>query len=190
MPESVHDLFDEWAARYRRGEHPGLREYLDRAGVDRDVLAALADRFLQAAPAPEPDEERVALARAWVEGEPPLLALRVRRGLRRAQVVAALMGALGLDPAKRDKVRRYYHELEAGVREPRRVDPSVLEALAATLKVGVSDLLAWRPHATAAVKPAYLRVDASLVAPDAAPRGVLRPAEEEPDEVDRLFGVA
>ena len=41
----------------------------------------------------------------------------------------AVMGSLGLDPAKRKKVARYYHQLETGLLDPRRVSGRVFEAL-------------------------------------------------------------
>jgi hypothetical protein len=178
-------LFDEWAQRYRRGEGPDLREYLDRAGTERDALAGLVDRFLQAAPAPEPAADRVALARAWTEGQPPLLQLRVERGVRRDEVVDALIASLGLDPSRREQVKARLHELETGQLEPRRVDRRVLETIAATLSTRVADLLAWRP-VPAPPQAAYFRAseDAAYSIPAAATAD-----PGEPDEIDELFGL-
>lgn len=178
-------LFDEWAQRYRRGEGPDLREYLDRAGSERDAFAGLVDRFLQAAPAPEPAEERVALARAWAEGAPPLLELRVVRGVRRDEVVDALVTSLGLDPSRRERVADRLHELETGQLEPRRVDRRVLETIAATLSARVADLLAWRPL-PAEPRAAYFRASEASAAYIPA-QAMTDPGE--PDEIDELFGV-
>src|SRR5947199_126918 len=75
-PEDVFTRFDDYAARFARGEAPALRGYLTRAGESAGELGRLVDAFLARASPPEPDEERVALARAWVEGQPPLLELR------------------------------------------------------------------------------------------------------------------
>jgi hypothetical protein len=59
-------LFEEYAASFARGEHPDLREYLQRAGEGRDDLAVLVEGWLQAALPPEPSEEEVALMQAWL----------------------------------------------------------------------------------------------------------------------------
>ena len=85
-------------------------------------MAQLLEGFVAAVPPPEPSEETVALIRAWRIGDPPLLELRRSRGLTRAAVVDGLVAALGLNPAKREKVAGYYHELESGLLDPGRVD--------------------------------------------------------------------
>jgi hypothetical protein len=182
MPEDVFTLFDDYAARFARGEAPDLRGYLMRAGEGAGELGRLVDAFLARASPPEPDEERVALARAWVAGQPPLLELRTRRGLRRDAVVDGLVQLLGLDPTKRAKVKRYYHELESGLLEPRGVDRRVWEALAETLKAQLGDLVAWRPRPAQAAT-VYLRASEALSAPPPQPAV----AEEPEDEIDRLF---
>ncbi|MBA3364246.1 MAG: hypothetical protein H0U03_00450 [Actinobacteria bacterium] len=119
--------------------------------------------------------------------------MRAARGLRRGAVVDHLTGALGLDRNKREKVDGYYHELETGLLDVKRVDPRVWEALAKKLKAGISDLLAWRPRAIGrrgstcerrtrlrpSEPPRYLRADSNS--------GTSR---SHPDEVDRLFGRA
>jgi len=160
-----------------------VAEYLARAGEEADELAALLDAFLQAAPPPPPAEETVATMEAWAAGESPLLALRVRRGLRRAQVVEALVKLLGLDPAKERKVGRYYHRLETGLLDPARVDRRVFEALAEALTARVADLLTWRAPPLEA-EPAYRVTPGAAMPPAAAPA----PPTEPPDEIDRLFG--
>ena len=183
MAEDVFRLFDEFAARFARGERPDVREYLARARGGADELARLVDRFLAAAPAPEPDDDAVAMLEAWIEGEPPLLELRRRRGLRRAAVVEALVERLGLDRAKREKVAGYYHQLETGLLDPGRVDRRVLAALAETLRARGEDLLAW-PGRLPAAEPAYRRVPEAAPAPPRSPPAA-RP--EDWDEVDELF---
>jgi hypothetical protein len=185
MAEDVITLFDEYAARYARGERPDAREYLARAGAQADELARLLERFVAATPPPAPSEETVELIRAWRSGEPPLLDLRRRRGLKRAAVVDALMSALGLDPAKREKVAGYYHELESGLLDPGRVDRRVFRVLAETLKAKVEDLLAWQPPAPAG-DVYYRRADADVLS-QIAPAPAAPPPEEAPDEIDRLF---
>lgn len=176
-------LFDDYAARFARGERPEPRAYLARAGAGADELAQLIDGYLARASPPPPSEETVALTAAALRGRSPLVEARTRRGLSRDEVVDALIAALGLDRAKRAKVSRYYAELEAGVREPRRVDRRVLEALAQTLHGGLPELVWGLPvHGKAfrfSAAPAPPQVAAAKVAP-----------EPPQDDVDRLFGEA
>jgi hypothetical protein len=178
---AVDTLFDEYAVAYARGERPEAEEYLRRAGAQADELALLLDRFLAAAPVPAPTPDAVRMYEAWERGQTPLLALRTARGVTRDGVVDAIVTALSLDPAKRGKVKRYVHELEAGLLEPRRVDRSVLAAIAEAVHAKVEDLLAWRPRPLA-MEGVFLRAD------DPADAVMSAPAEpEEEDEIDRLF---
>lgn len=186
------DLFDEFARRFARGEHPDVREYIERAGPDGRELARILDRFLASAPPPAPPEERIELMRAWIAGEPPLLELRRRRGLRRDEVVARLLGLLGLGEERRAKVKGYYHELETGLLEPRGVDRRVWEALTSVLGTDTRELAGWRAHRLT-IDTAFRR-DANLMDLHAAPppAGAIEPeatrhAPEPDDEVDRLF---
>ncbi len=64
-------LFDDYAVRYARGEHPDPVPYLERAGDHAGELARMLDAFLQWAPPPSPDEAAVTLMQAWLAGEPP-----------------------------------------------------------------------------------------------------------------------
>ena len=177
-------LFEEYVGRFAAGERPDLREYLARAGDGRDELAGLVARFLQWAEAPEPDEDAVAVAQAWIEGEAPLVALRVRRGLRREEVVDGGDEALPAWAELREKVARRYHELETGQLDASRADPALLEELASVLRARVADLLAWKPRPLA-TEAAFYREAEPVAMPStfaAAP-----PPPSEPDEVDRLF---
>lgn len=176
MADLVMSLFEEYVASYGRGEGPDLRAYFERAGDGRDELASLVDVWLQVAPAPEPDEETVALTAAWIAGEPPLVALRARRGLRRADVVDRIIERFRLNPAKRQKVERYYHEVETGQLAP---SPSIRDALAAIFGRA---LPAWRVRPLdVSPAPAYYRSDAVLDAPQ-----VVHDLEPS-DEIDELF---
>jgi len=182
-------LLDDFAARFARGEQPDPREYLDQAGQEADELRELIDSYLVAAPPPPPDEEAVALMEAWIAGEPPLLELRRRRGRRRDAVVDAIVGALGIDPAKRARVVGHYHRLESGLLDLRRVDRRVLAAIAGAIGATVEELAIWAaPPRRSVAADAYLRAapEADMAAP--AARAFLAPPPE-PDEVDRLFGI-
>ena len=182
MAEDVFALFDDYAARFARGERPDARAYLARAGERADELATLLDRYLESAPAASPDAESVRVAEAWLAGDPPLVALRSSRGIRVEHVVDALMDRLALDPSKRAKVKRYYQRLEQGLLEPRGVSGRVWDVLQTTLGAGVERAAAWRPRPLA-VDAAYLRADALMqahVPPPAAPAADL-------DEIDELF---
>jgi hypothetical protein len=190
MREDVFMLFDEYAASFARGERPDTREYLERAGDESDDLATLIERYLERVPPPAPDEDAVALASAWLTSAPLLMELRTRRGLRRDEVVDALIATLSLDRTKREKVKRYYRELEGGLLNPDRVDRRVWDALAATLKSRARDLVAWRPQPAPIAMKAAFRLDAAMEAPvpSMARAKVIEPAA--PDEIDRLFGAA
>lgn len=182
MSKAVFQLFDEFRDRWARGEWPDAAEYLERAGGDADELALLIDAFLQRAEPPPPREEALALVEAWAKGESPLLELRARRGLRRDAVVDFVVETFGLDPAKRAKVRRYYHELETGQLDPAGVSGKLVVALGRLLGARLGDLLAWRP-ALLTARPAYYRA----AAPPAAAPAPQEAAAELPDEIDLLF---
>jgi hypothetical protein len=181
----VEELFGDYASAYARGERPQAREYLARAGGQADELASLIDVFLTRAPAPTPDEQGVELFAAWQAGETPLLRLRTARGLPRDAVVAALVRMLSLDETKKDKVGRYYRELEAGALEAERVDRRVWNVLAEMLGTRVADLLAWRPRQPEFPSPAFERGAARPMM--AAMRVSDQQEEPAEDEIDRLF---
>jgi len=189
LPSVVFELFDEYAAAHARGERPDAGEYLERAGSEAEELAALLDAFLAAVPAPEARDEDVTYFQGLVEGESALLAARVARGVKRDTLVDALIRRFDLDRKKRDKVKRYYHELESGLLDVARVDGRVFAALAEELKTRAADLVAWPPRK---IEPAgqFLRVTGA--AHGLSPRAIARALAAEPpeqDEIDRLFGV-
>jgi hypothetical protein len=188
MIETLADiLFDEFAVRHARGEAPDVREYLARAGSERDELGRLIDRYLQTAPTRRATEEETVLMQARIAQEPPLLVLRRRRRLGRHAVVDGLVRLLGLDAAKEDKVARYYHELEVGLLDATRVNRRVWACLRDLLGADVESLLARprRPEPPAtATAVAYLRASDLTLNEVHAPAAAAR---EEPDEVDRLF---
>ncbi|HLE98696.1 MAG TPA: hypothetical protein VI540_02275 [Gaiellaceae bacterium] len=184
-------LFEEFAARFARGEHPDVRDYLERAADDRDELAALLDGFVAASHAPAPSAETLATFAELVpteESAPPMLAARVRLGLHRSQVVGTLAAWLGVVPEKEEKLARYYHELETGLLDPRGVEAIVWHHLAKIFGTGIRSLMLRPNEPPPAMVAAYYRHsdDLALAAP-AAPAPSPEVAEPERDEIDRLF---
>jgi hypothetical protein len=188
-PTRAELLFDEFAVRHARGEAPDVRSYLAQAGDEREALGRMLDRFLESAPSRRATEEEVVLLQARAEQEPPLVVLRQRRRLGRQAVVDGLVRMLALDPARLDKVGRYYHELEVGLLDPNGVSRRVWASLRELLGADVESLAGARrrpepPAAAAAV--AYLRMsDEVVVHPSVAHTELV--ARAEPDEIDRLF---
>ena len=181
----VEKLFDEFASATARGERPDVRSFLARAGKQADELGVLIDRYLQTVPAQPPDEETVVLMQARIDHVQPLVAARVRRGLRLRELADRLCDALGLGVALGDRVEEAYSGLERGQLDAGRVDQRVWEALGELLELDVRRLVGGSAPPRAA--PAYFR---SVTARKAAAIAAA-PAERaarEPDEVDRLFG--
>lgn len=186
MPDRVNELVVEFVVRYRRGEHPDLREYLERAGEQREELAAAVESLLRAVPPPEPSEEALNLARAWVEQkDPPLLVLRRERRLKRKDVVRSLGVRLHLPLELREKLELRYHELETGQLEATRVDRRVWEALAMALRARPEELAAWAVPLPGWEAPVMFRAE-----PATAAQAAVLGDRSEPDEVDRLFGLS
>lgn len=187
MADLAFELFDEFAVRHARGEYPDPVEYLDRAGKNADVLAELLDLFLQWAPAPAPEPAAVTMMEAWLAGEPPLLTLRVEKGLRVEDLVDELAEKLQVEVAKRSKLRRYLQRLESGLLDAGRVNRRVFDTLAPLLGISRTLLIAWAspPRSAAsrsAAAPAYR---------GAAETGMTSTAPAVPesgwDDVDELF---
>lgn len=185
MADALFKLFDDYAVRYARGEHPDPLPYLDDAGERADELARMLDAFLQWAPPPTPDEAAVPLMQAWLAGEPPLRELRVHRGVRVDDAVAALAAQLGIEVGMTGKLRRYFQRLERGSLDVDRVDQRVFDALAAVLHTSRSVLTSWanaRRGDQPLASPAYRAEREPTVAPSLPVR-----EDEDWDEVDRLF---
>ena len=181
---AVEMLFDEFAARHARGEHPDAREYLARAGASRDELAGLLDGYLAAAPVQPPGEETVAAFAALLGAEAPLLAERVRRGWRREEIVDWICERFGIGEAKREKVARYWHELETGLLPVSGVSEQLRDALRERFGEAAGAAGAPVLHARAA----YLRrPDAGWILQESIEPPAAPSPAAEPDEVDRLF---
>ena len=146
-----------------------------------DDLSRLMDGFLRLAPRNEPAEETLLLARAWISGASPLVELRASRGVRREEVVEAVMNEFELAPERRAKVKRYYHELESGLLDPAGLDLRLADLLARTLALDARRDS--RVAAQAAYgRPGLPRLGSPATALDAPPPPE---ADESPDEVDR-----
>jgi hypothetical protein len=178
----VNQLFDEWAASYGRGENPDPLSFLERAGAHADDLSGLMDGFLRIAPRNQPAEETLLLARAWISGASPLVELRASRGVRREEVVEAVMNEFKLAPERRAKVKRYYHELESGLLDPAGLDARLADLLARTLRSTRDAILAWRPRALTPA-PAFRATEGQYMLAVPTPSE----ADEPQDEVEALF---
>lgn len=131
-PES---LFEEFARRYHRGEHPDPIAYLLRAGSDADALTGMIDAFLILAPTPMPDAQLVAALTAWARGDAPMVTLRHGRHLTIDAVVAHLRDALEIPERLVGHLKDLYQRLEGGLLDASRIDRRVLTALAEILGV-------------------------------------------------------
>lgn len=178
-------MLDDYIARFERGEHPDPLAYRERAGEDWPGLALAIDRYLVGASPPAPSAVDVEAMRLLVAGTPPLLGMRARRGIPRAQVVSGLMCRFGFGERLRGAVALRYHQLEAGLLPLGGVDEGVFQAVAQALGVERRSILAWpapRPSA-----PVFAR------AADPAQAAPSHPTDDAPDtaapEVDRVFGV-
>jgi hypothetical protein len=194
---TVDELFDRYKAAFAAGESDA-RPFLERVdGADRRELEALIDGFLAHGARPAYSPEAFAAAQASPlarrvmasldETWPELLpAARDRAGLLRSDLVTRLAEALGVAP-RRDKVERYYHQMEKGLLEPAGVSARVLEALSGIVGVSVERLRA----AARAVPPPPPAATFARVASmrSAAVRAEVEPSAPAPewDEVDELF---
>ena len=182
MSDRLFELFDEYAAAYARGERPNAEDFLKRAGPERAEFASLLEEYLRRAPVQRPTEDDQRHLGLMLAEEPPLLSLRVERGLRVDDVVGALVDRLGLDPAKRTKVKGYYQRLEGGLLSPAGVSKRLRGTLAEIFGAEADDAISWTaPPAAPAIT--FLREARSVASAPAAPASTA-PGE---DEIDRLF---
>ena len=196
----VDDLFERYKAAFAAGEGRDPQPFLDEVdGGDRRELAALIDGFLASGARPSFTPEAFAAAQAsplaqrvmgsLTDTWPVLLPqARDRAGILRSDVVTRLAEALGVG-TRRDKVERYYHQMERGLLEPAGVSERVLRALGEIVGVSVERLrLAARavPPPPPASAPTFARLASrSRMAAPAAAEASMEPPEW--DEVDELF---
>jgi len=208
---NVDTLLKEYIAAHRAGEEADPRDWLARVeGRERALLAAMIDGYLERAPGPawDPDAfrmsglaplaERIDLALQGRAGTWPavLPSLSDKARLKHSEVVARLAAALGV-PDKQDKVGSYYHEMERGLLPAEGVQDRVLEALGSILGQRAEVLRtagqAFAPGAGADAigGPAFAREarpdPEHAVEPVSSPPASPGTAEDEWDEVDRLF---
>jgi hypothetical protein len=204
----VENLFRAYVAGHRGGDGPSEHDFLSQVeGVDRDELAAMIDAYLTRAPrrAWDPSEFEASGAAPFVQSVarslqgsaglwPTLLPrLRTRVRIARKDLVGELADRLGVT-ARQDKVERYYHQMEQGLLPSDGVSDSVLEALGAILgesrealrRAGQSLGPAGGPGGPDAVF-ARTAVGTGVEADVAAGAPAPRAAEDEWDEIDRLF---
>jgi hypothetical protein len=202
----VDQLLSEYKEAHRGGRDADPRPFLARAsGVDRDLLAALIDAYLERAPRQEFDAEAFQASPAASVAEevqrslagesgmwPAVLPrLRGRARLKRAEVVSQLAARLGAQ-SQRDKVGVYYHQMEQGLLPESGVSDTVLEALGAIVGWTANSLrkagqmpAPGPPRTDPGAVFARTRVTPATSDAEAAPPGA--PPAEEWDEVDRLF---
>jgi hypothetical protein len=162
-----------------------VRDYLSRAGGEREQLGRLIDRFLSVAPVREPDEETKVLLNARLEHVTPLTAARTRLPLRIDEVVDRLREALGLPESLRTRLRTAYEELEAEHLDPAGVDGRVWEALRRILGLDARRLASGPVATSAAVL--FRRADVQSLAAAAATEDTRARPTPVPDEVELLF---
>lgn len=211
MADDVTKLLSDYIAEHRAGGEADPIAYLERADdADRAALAALIDAYLERSPGREWDAEayadspaeRVAdeIGRSLVgaAGMWPSILPRLRHQARltRGQVVERLSAALGVS-GRESKVGGYYHEMEHGTLDSRRVSERVLAALGdiygttAEKLREIGEPISSGPPAAGAAAPAMARTafpDPDYVMED---RVELRsepvaPAAER-DEIDGMF---
>ena len=191
MRSDAELLFEEFAASFARGEAPDVRDFLERAGAERDELATLVDGYLAAVPAPAPSDETRAVFAELLPTEastPPMLAARVRLGMPRSKVVEFLVRMLGARQEQEEKVARYYHELETGLLDPERVSPMVWHHLAKLYGTHIRSLMTRPNEPPPAMVAAYYRRSDAAFAPLASREVVAEPAPlPERDHIDTLF---
>ena len=200
----VDRLFKEFVAADRSGGPADPRSYLERvSGTDRAELEALIDGYLARAPRRAFDPEAFARSPARAVAEelarslggasgtwPALLPrLRHRARLRRSEVVGRLAEELGAAD-RRDKVARYYHEMEQGTLPAAGVSDRVLEALARVVGV-TAERLREAGGAAGGATQRQAEAFARVTSPDpryAEPlEPVVPPPPAERDEIDELF---
>jgi hypothetical protein len=195
--DDLNRLIAEYKVSFRAGEGDP-RPFLERAApVDRALLAALIDAFLEEAPR-QVSAEHEAAARVTDEVQrtlagtaglwPALLPrLRGRARLKRAEVVSQLAARLGAQ-GQQEKVGLYYHQMEQGLLPESGVSDTVLEALGRIVGyTGEALRKAGQLPAPGPQRSDEGAVFARATYGEPAEPSVAAPRPDAWDEVDRLF---
>lgn len=202
MMASPDELLEQFISEWNAGQRPRVEDYLERADEgDRGELAGLVNAFLDQAATPQFSPETLAAIQrepavselgALADGRagfwPSLLPrLRRRAQLTRDELVAQLAQRLSL-AGREPKVKRYYHQMEAGTLDPEGVSVRVLESLAAVFGVKTEELEeagSFEGRTGLSAGPVYAR---SYNALELRSEHVAAPASPgDWDEVDELF---
>jgi transcriptional regulator with XRE-family HTH domain len=192
MTSVVEKLFAEFVSAHEAGSSPDPVIYIEQAGEESEVLAAMVSAFLAGRRDLDVREEDVLLLAAQPELDVPvgwdqlLPELRARRGLTRKALVSRLAGLLGVKGSE-PQVAGYLHELETGQLSGARVRPSVVTAIAEALQAPVSVVASSR-----FIPPAIASQELSVFAREAhvPPADALSMLADEPPpdpRVDDLF---
>jgi transcriptional regulator with XRE-family HTH domain len=198
----LSEFIDDWNA----GRRPQVDDYLERVPEgERDDLADRLMTWLEVAPTPgydEPTREAIRsepVARATIDAMaseaglwPELLpSLRKRASLSVGELAKKLVVAVGLGAGSEPKATEYLEQLEQGSLNPARVSATVIEKLAAILRVDPSLLNqaggpAFRPAPMfrAAIEPGADTLHNMEVLADML---TAKAPAEDWDEVDQLF---
>jgi len=145
----IDRLIEQFQRDWLAGLRPQVEAVLDAVDAsEREHVRQRLNVFVSDAPTPAYsgetlgmllDRPEVECAAALIAPEVESLASLVRRlrwdaQLRRDDLVEILISELGL-PRKRDKVKRYLHDLEAGLLDPHRLSRRLLEGLATILNI-------------------------------------------------------
>ena len=206
MTATNDTLFEQFVAAFEASADTDPLAFVRRAAPDARLdLASRIDAYLEGAPRrpldqmPADDRSTEAivdgLARSLASDAgvwPAMLPrLRDRARLRRADLVARLADALGVS-SQREKVKRYYHEMELGTLPPDGVSDKVLDALAKILDSSRERLrdagIQLGEPAPGLPRVVFMRTARGEAADQAAGSSAATNAgEAQFDEVDELF---
>lgn len=197
----VDRLHTQYIERYLSGGDTDPSDLLDElAGEQREELSELIDAFLVDAPPRPWDQARfkgssaetavnelIAGGTLWPVVLP---GLRERLQIKRRELANQLAEALG-QSREREKVERYYHQMETGQLDPEGVTDQVLEALGKILGRSAETLRRMGeglgPPSGEGEALAYTRLTIGNAEEASGMASPGLPADEDWNEVDELF---
>jgi hypothetical protein len=192
------ELLNEAVRAIDANDPAALEAALATAGADRDEVVDMVEAFLTLrgprTPAAAEVDELAASAAFAVRAWPDILAdARHAGGLQRSTLVARLADQLGIaGVASRERLRIRYHELEAGLIDPRGVSATLTTALGALLG-GITEVLEITrsvPAGPELPSVAFQRTnEPELLGELRKEPAAMTDDDHSVDEVDRLFGV-